>query len=66
MDESYDVVVVGGGAAGLVGNLAAINAQVIAAAAAGLTARAVINADLAAEDAEHAVGAYRRQPAHFR
>jgi thioredoxin reductase len=48
------------------GNLAAINAQVISAAAAGLTAGAVINADLAAEDAEHAVGAYRRQPAHLR
>jgi thioredoxin reductase len=48
------------------GNLAAINAQVISAAAAGLTAGAVINADLAAEDAEHAVDAYRRQPAHLR
>jgi hypothetical protein len=48
------------------GNLAAINAQVISAAAAGLTAGAVINADLAAEDAEHAVGAYRREHAHAR
>jgi hypothetical protein len=26
----------------------------------------VINADLAAEDAEHAVGAYRREHAHAR
>jgi len=50
----------------VVGNLAAINAQVISAAAAGLTAGAVINADLAAEDAEHAVGAYRREHAHAR
>jgi thioredoxin reductase len=48
------------------GNLAAINAQVISSAAAGLTAGAVINADLAAEDAKHAVDAYRRQPAHTR
>jgi thioredoxin reductase len=48
------------------GNLAAINAQVISAAAAGLTAGAVINADLAAEDAEHAVGAYRREHAPAR
>jgi thioredoxin reductase len=48
------------------GHLAAINAQVISAAAAGLTAGAVINADLAAEDAEHAVGAYRREHAHAR
>jgi thioredoxin reductase len=48
------------------GNLAAINAQVISAAAAGLTAGAVINADLAAEDAEHAAGAYRREHAHAR
>jgi thioredoxin reductase len=48
------------------GNLAAINAQVISAAAAGLTAGAVINADLAAEDAEHAVDAYRREHAHAR
>jgi thioredoxin reductase len=48
------------------GNLAAINAQVMSAAAAGLTAGAVISADLAAEDAEHAVGAYRREHAHAR
>jgi thioredoxin reductase len=48
------------------GNLAAINAQVISAAAGGLTAGAVINADLAAEDAEHAVDAYRREHAHAR
>ena len=48
------------------GNLAAINAQVISAAATGLSAGAVINADLAAEDAEHAVGAYRREHAHAR
>jgi thioredoxin reductase len=48
------------------GNLAAINAQVISSAAAGLTAGAVINADLAAEDARHALDAYRRQPAHSR
>jgi thioredoxin reductase len=48
------------------GNLAAINAQVISAAAAGLTAGAVINADLAAEDAEHAVDACRREHAHAR
>ena len=66
MDESYDAVVVGGGAAGLAGSLAAINAQVISSAAAGLTAGAVINADLAAEDARHAVDAHRRQHAHAR
>src|SRR5580693_8122635 len=48
------------------GNLAAINAQVISSAAAGLTAGAVINADLAAEDARHAVDAHRRQHAHAR
>jgi thioredoxin reductase len=46
------------------GNLAAINAQVISSAAAGLTAGAVINADLAAEDAKQAVDAYRREHAH--
>jgi thioredoxin reductase len=39
------------------GNLAAIQAQVVAAAAAGLTAGAVINADLAAGDARRAAGA---------
>jgi thioredoxin reductase len=48
------------------GNLAAINAQVISSAAAGLTAGAVINADLAAEDARHAVNAYRREHAQVR
>lgn len=48
------------------GNLAAINAQVISAAAAGLSSGAAINADLAAEDAEHAVGAYRREHADAR
>lgn len=37
------------------GNLASIQAQVITAAAAGLTAGAAINADLAAEDARRAV-----------
>jgi thioredoxin reductase len=36
------------------GNLAAIQAQVITSAAAGLTAGAAINADLAAEDARRA------------
>jgi thioredoxin reductase len=36
------------------GNLASIQAQVITAAAAGLTAGAAINADLAAEDARRA------------
>jgi thioredoxin reductase len=41
------------------GNLASIQAQVITSAAAGLTAGAAINADLAAEDAERAVGARR-------
>jgi thioredoxin reductase len=46
------------------GNLAAIQAQVISAAAAGLMAGAVINADLAAEAARHAVDAYRREPSH--
>jgi thioredoxin reductase len=48
------------------GNLAAINAQVISSAAAGLMAGAVINADLAAEDAKDAVDAYRREPARAR
>jgi thioredoxin reductase len=46
------------------GNLATIQAQVIASAAAGMMAGAVINADLAAEDARHAVDAYRREPSH--
>jgi thioredoxin reductase len=41
------------------GNLASIQAQVITSAAAGLTAGAAINADLAAEDAKRAVGAGR-------
>jgi thioredoxin reductase len=45
------------------GNLANIQAQVITSAAAGLTAGAAINADLAAEDAERAVGATPRTPA---
>jgi thioredoxin reductase len=48
------------------GNLAAIQAQVITSAAAGLTAGAAINADLAAEDAELAVQAHRRQHARAR
>jgi thioredoxin reductase len=43
------------------GNLASMQAQVITSAAAGLTAGAAINADLAAEDAKRAVGAYRGQ-----
>jgi thioredoxin reductase len=45
------------------GNLANIAAQVITSAAAGLTAAAAINADLAAEDAKHAAGAAPRTPA---
>jgi len=45
------------------GNLANIAAQVITSAAAGLTAGAAINADLAAEDAKHAVGATSSTPA---
>ena len=45
------------------GNLANIQAQVITSAAAGLTAGAAINADLAAEDAKRAVGATPRTPA---
>jgi thioredoxin reductase len=48
------------------GNLASIQAQVISSAAAGLMAGAVINADLAAEGAQRAAGAYRsagREPA---
>jgi thioredoxin reductase len=46
------------------GNLAAIQAQVITAAAGGLTAGAAINADLAAEDGERAVSAHRHGYAH--
>ena len=42
------------------GNLASIQAQVIAAATAGLTAGAAMNADLAAEDAKRAAGEYRQ------
>jgi thioredoxin reductase len=45
------------------GNLAAIQAQVITSAAAGLTAGAAINADLAVEEAERAVHAQRRRHA---
>jgi thioredoxin reductase len=45
------------------GNLANIAAQVITSAAAGLTAGAAINADLAAEDAKRAAGATPRTPA---
>jgi thioredoxin reductase len=45
------------------GNLANIQAHVITSAAAGLTAGAAINADLAAEDAKRAVGATPRTPA---
>jgi thioredoxin reductase len=41
------------------GNLAAIQAQVITAAAAGLTAGAAINADLTAEDATRAASAHQ-------
>jgi thioredoxin reductase len=41
------------------GNLAAIQAQVITSAAAGLTAGAAINADLAAEDAKRALALCR-------
>jgi hypothetical protein len=44
-------------------NLANIAAQVITSAAAGLTAGAAINADLAAEDAKRAVGATPQTPA---
>lgn len=47
----------------VVGNLANIQAQVITSAAAGLTAGAAINADLAAGDAKRAVGATPRTPA---
>jgi thioredoxin reductase/SAM-dependent methyltransferase len=43
------------------GNLASIQAQVITSAAAGLTAGASINADLAAEDAQCAARAHRHQ-----
>jgi len=45
------------------GNLANIQAQVITSAAAGLTAGAAINADLATEDAKRAVGETPRTPA---
>lgn len=45
------------------GNLASIQAQVITSAAAGLTAGAAINADLAAEDAKLATGPGSRLPA---
>ena len=45
------------------GNLAHIQAQVITSAAAGLTAGAAINADLATEDAKRAVGETPRTPA---
>jgi thioredoxin reductase len=45
------------------GNLANIAAQVITSAAAGLTAGAAINADLAVEDAKRAAGATPRTPA---
>ena len=45
------------------GNLANIAAQVITSAAAGLTAGAAINADLAAEDAKRAAAAAPRTPA---
>jgi thioredoxin reductase len=45
------------------GNLANIAAQVITSAAAGLTAAAAINGDLAAEDAKRAVRATPRTPA---
>jgi thioredoxin reductase len=45
------------------GNLANIQAQVITSAAAGLTAGAAINADLAAEAAKRAAGAAPRTPA---
>jgi thioredoxin reductase/SAM-dependent methyltransferase len=43
------------------GNVADIRAQVITAAAAGLTAAAAINADLVAEDTRTAVDAYRHR-----
>jgi thioredoxin reductase len=45
------------------GNLANIAAQVITSAAAGFTAAAAINGDLAAEDAKRAVGVPPRTPA---
>src|SRR5580704_14838626 len=45
------------------GNLANIAAQVITSAAAGLTAAAAINGDLAAEDAKRAAGTTPRTPA---
>jgi hypothetical protein len=40
------------------GNLASIQAQVITSAAAGLTAGAAINADLAVQDAQRAARAH--------
>ncbi|MEH1014794.1 bifunctional NAD(P)/FAD-dependent oxidoreductase/class I SAM-dependent methyltransferase [Micromonospora sp. CPCC 206060] len=43
------------------GNVADVRAQVIVAAAGGLTAGAAINADLVEEDTRHAVDAYRQQ-----
>jgi thioredoxin reductase/SAM-dependent methyltransferase len=43
------------------GNVADVRAQVIVAAAAGLTAAAAINADLVAQDTRIAVNAYRHQ-----
>ncbi|MGC9669472.1 FAD-dependent oxidoreductase [Planosporangium sp. 12N6] len=43
------------------GNVADVRAQVIAAAAAGVTAGAAINADLVAEDTRDAVDAYRHR-----
>jgi thioredoxin reductase/SAM-dependent methyltransferase len=43
------------------GNVADVRAQVVAAAAAGLTAGAAINADLVADDTRTAVDAYRHQ-----
>jgi hypothetical protein len=45
------------------GNLAAVQAHAITAAAAGLTAAAAINADLVAEDAKRAA-ANRHEHAH--
>ena len=47
------------------GNVAELRAQVIGAAAAGLNAGAVINADLVTEDTRRAVDAYRSQPEPF-
>ncbi len=47
------------------GNVADMRAQVISSAAAGLTAGAMINADLVTEDTRRAVDAYRSQPEPF-